>query len=142
MNRIVGLVLMFMLLGGCSNLSKNFSKKGEFNLRGGKFQNSEWKEILSFKRYSWYHEVTMLYDMMLSRLDSKSPFYDWLSNGEKKTINSCDDFYVMLDYSLDSKRVSKKMVENDVKRVGYEKIVLKGFESYLINYFDVEEFFF
>lgn len=139
MLKSLSLLILIFGITSCSNLSKNFTKKGDFYLRGGQFQASKWKESLKFHRYTWFHEVTMLYDMMLSRIDSKSPFYDWFSNSEKKLISACSDFYLMLDYSIDSKKVSKKMVENDAKRSGYEKIVLRDFEKHLINHPDVEE---
>ncbi|MCO4795188.1 MAG: hypothetical protein KC493_15835 [Bacteriovoracaceae bacterium] len=133
------LIFLIFSLASCSNLSKNFTKKGDFYLRGGHFQNSKWSKSLKFDRYTWYHEVTMLYDMMLTKVDSDSPFYDWFSNSEKKLLASCTDFYLMLDYSLDSKKVSKKMVENDAKRSGFQKIVLRDFEKHLLNHPDVEE---
>ena len=131
--------LIISFLSSCSNLSKNFSKTGDFHLRGGKFQNTEWNSVMSFDRYSWFHEVTMLYDLIVTRVDPRSPFYDWFSNGEKKTLASCTDAYLVIDYSLDAKKVSKKMLENDAKRSGYEKIVLNSFKNQLVNHPDVEE---
>lgn len=139
MKKIVTTFVLLLLLSSCSNLSKNFTKDGDFVLRGGTFQSSKWKDQLHFKRYSWYHEVTMLYDVILTRIDPRSPFYDWFSNSEKKSLATCSDAYVAFDYSLDSEKISQKMMQNDAKRSGYEKIALPSFKSHLKLHPDVEE---
>lgn len=131
MLRLTALLFCILTLGSCSNLSKNFDTSGEFVLKGGTFQNSKWKDELVFSRSSWFHEVTLLYDFLNTRVDPRSPFYDWFSNGEKELLASCSDAYLIVDYSLDSKKVSKKMVENDAKRAGYEKIAVTNFKTHL-----------
>lgn len=135
----ITLVFIFLLFSSCSNLSKNFSKNGDFSLRGGVFQNSKWKDTLIFDRYTWFHEITMLFDLIVTRVDPKSPFHDWFSNYEKKVLAECSDAYIVLDYSLDSEKISKKMVENDAKRAGFEKVSLPNFKNHLKLHPDVEE---
>lgn len=139
MRKLLTTFVLLFIVSSCSNLSKNFTKNGDFTLRGGKFQNTQWNDLLVFDRYTWYHEVTMLYDLIVTRIDPRSPFYDWFSNGEKKTLAACSDAYVVIDYSLDSERISHKMMENDAKRAGYEKIALQSFKSHLKLHPDVEE---
>lgn len=138
MTKFFWAISILVLFGSCSNLSKNFSKKGEFVLRGGTFQNSQWNKTLEFDRYSWFHEVTMVYDLIVARVDPRSPFYDWFSTAEKGTLANCSDSYLVVDYALDADRISKKMVENDAKRAGYEKIALNSFKSHLSLHPDVE----
>lgn len=129
MSKNILLILILASLISCANLSKNFVKKGEFTLRGGVFQNLKWNDSLVFDRYSWFHEATLLYDIMITKIDQKSPFYDWLSKDEKERLGKCDASYIAISYSLDSGKISKKMMENDAKRSGYQRISLTHFKQ-------------
>lgn len=125
------MVLCFILVS-CSNImSKNMISEGTFKIRGGVFQNVEWKDGLPFKHVGWYKELTLMFDLMITRLDRSSPFHDWLSNSEKELLASCRDSYVVMTYSLDSERITNTMFLENAKRSGYEKVSLNKFLEHL-----------
>ncbi|MCO4792138.1 MAG: hypothetical protein KC493_00395 [Bacteriovoracaceae bacterium] len=122
-------ITLFMLLASCSNLSKNFIKQGKQNVRGGYSKNVKWDSTLSFNRYSWFHELTMMFDLMIVDLDENSPFYNWLSDDEKADVANCNRFQVALLYSLDDRRISKKDLLNQFEEQGHEQLLLSHFTS-------------
>lgn len=122
-------VSFFVLLFGCSNLSKNFVKKGEFSIDGGSYKGSSWDEPLYFDRFSWHQELTLMYDLMLTRLDNKSPYNKWFSSKEMELVDSCHDFYIAISYALDAKKISTGMLLDQVKRYGYQQVLIPNFEK-------------
>lgn len=127
--KLMFLLFAFLAFTGCSNLSKNFIKSGDLTMKGGHFQNQSWRDEISFKRYSWFHEMTMVFDVLLARVPTSSPFYQWFSNPEKSTLNDCRDSYVVMTYHWDSKKVSKSDFLAEAEKAGYEKVDLKNFAA-------------
>ena len=103
-NKLSALTILLILTACASNLSKNFIKEGSHIIKGGFSKNVKWDEKLEFKRYSWFHELTMMFDLMLVDLDENSPFYNWLSDDEKADIAQCNRFQIILLYNLDDKK--------------------------------------
>jgi hypothetical protein len=124
------LITILFLLGSCAtNLSKNFIKEGNQVIKGGYSKNVKWDQRLEFKRYSWFHELTMMFDLMVVDLDENSPFYNWLSDDEKEDVKTCNRFQVALLYSLDDKRISKKDLLIQMEEQGHEQLLLSHFTS-------------
>lgn len=122
----------------CSNLSKNLVSEGSFLLEGGVYKDKKWNDNLVFKRVSWYQELTLLYDVIMARVDESSPFYLWFSEHEKRTITECDDFYVSLNYALDPDKISQGMFRAEMEKAGYDEFLLPRFASYLKLHPDFE----
>ena len=123
------LIFILSILMGCSNLSKNMVKEGTFTLRGGKHENQTWSESLTFRRYSWFHELTLFYDVMLADIPESSPFYQWFSPSEKRIISSCRQKKIAITYQMDSKKISDGMFEREIKKFGYSKYLVPQFEQ-------------
>ncbi len=120
-------LLILLLLYSCSNLSKNLVKEGEFSIKSGVHHNLKWDENLEFSRYSWYHELTLLFDVMVTSVDEKSPFFNWFSTSEKVQMEQCDDVMIVVSYALDSKKISRRMLSNEIEKFGYEEILIPTF---------------
>lgn len=129
-------IVAFVL--SCSNLSKNTAKNSDFYIKGGIAKNKTWNSSLKFQRYTWFSGFTMVYDLLLTKVDEKSPFYQWFSLGEKQLMRSCSTSYVALTYAFDSSKISPNMFFNQVKRAGFERIALVTFKSYIKNHPDYE----
>ena len=124
------LVIIFCCLS-CGNLSKNMIKQGKTEMRGGTKGSQTWNSDLVFSRYSWYQELTMVFDLLLARVDNTSPFYAWFSQSEKETFSKCADAMVSMTYALDQKKVSHQSFMIEMEKNGYNQLLVPGFESFL-----------
>ena len=127
---LVGFISSCASRGGGSS-SKNFVKKGNFYLVGGRFEQLEWRDKLQFKRVSWYHELTLLFDMMLSKWHGDSKFSYWLSPAEQDIVESCHQFYLLLSYATDSGDITHSMFNQIMRNNGLELIEMPNFRTYL-----------
>lgn len=125
------LLIALFLLSSCANLSKNQVLNETFDLRGGKFANQAWDSSLVFERTSWYTELTLVYDLLLTRIDATSPFWQWLSTTEKQSISSCSKHYVVVAYSQASTKISHGMFKQFAREAGYRSFALPQFSNYL-----------
>ncbi len=132
-------ILSLFLFLSCSNLSKNLVKSGNFTLRNGVAADKTWNENLSFKRYSWFQEMSLFYEALLGDLSPQSSFNNWFSAEELKEINKCADFKVVLLYSLDSKKISNGLFFEQVERANYQKIEISNFKRNLMLHPDSNE---
>lgn len=130
-----GAALLFV---SCSNLSKNLVKEGDFSISSGRVGKYKWNDSLNFKRVSWYHELTLLLDMMYVKIDEKAPFYNWFSLDEKTRISNCSEKLLVISYALDSDRLSQVMLRNKIKDYGYEDIAIPHFSKSLKSHPDFE----
>jgi len=130
MKKYISLITLLALCS-CSNLSKNLVKEGEFSVKSGVHHNLKWNENLEFNRYSWYHELTLLFDVMVTSLDEQSPFFNWFSTEEKIMMEKCDDVMIVMTYALDSKKISRRMLLNEIEKFGYEEVLIPTFSKAL-----------
>ncbi|MDD0853924.1 hypothetical protein HBN50_12500 [Halobacteriovorax sp. GB3] len=124
----LGLLFSLLFLISCTNLSKNIIKEGEFTLKRGVYKTSQWDESLEFKRISWFHELTLQFDLLITKLDDDTRFRKWLSPSEKALLADCRDHYLVLSYHLDSDKISKRMLFSDMERQGYKEYLLPNFQ--------------
>ena len=99
-------LVMIIFLFGCAHYSRNIVKHGSFDFRGGKIADLSWSDGLSFRRTSWFNELTLSVDILWQKVDRASPFYQWFSKDERATVEKCADFYIALFYTLESKKYS------------------------------------
>lgn len=124
-------LVFLVLLSSCANMSRNRVRTEDFSIRGGKFANQTWNDRLTFDRTSWYAELTLVYDLLLTQLTPQSPFWAWLSNTEKETIQSCANHYIVLAYSQDNKKISHSSFKVYASDAGYRSFALPNFKNYL-----------
>jgi hypothetical protein len=133
-------ILMAMLTNlSCSNLSQNIIKEGSFQINGGYKDKLRWEDPLPFKRYSWYQELTLMFDILVAKMPPESPFYHWLSDAEKKMVAPCQDFLLVLTYALEDKKISEGMFRDQMALSGYDQWILRDFQSFLVNHPDFEK---
>lgn len=135
MKKNLSLLVMLMLFG-CSNLSKNIVDEGTFYLSNGTLADKTWNEDLSFQRYSWYHELTMQFDLMVTKVSAQSGFNFWFSKDELASMNNCKDARLVLAYSLDTKIIPYSMLYDHFDRSGYARIELPEFKRQLLQHPD------
>jgi hypothetical protein len=133
-------IFVFIIFGliGCSNLSKNQIQDGELLVKNGTYSDKIWKEKLKFDRYSWYHELTLQFDIMVARFNQDSPFNYWLSKDELEWLSKCSDARIALTYSLDPKLISNAMINEQFSNSGFDHFDLNHFKKYLIQHPDSE----
>lgn len=135
---LCSLLLLTFSLSSCSNLSKNSVKEGSFLVRNGTAGSQTWNDDLSLTRISWYHELTLQFDLMLGNLTPQSGFNFWFSKTELEEIQKCGDFRVLLAYSLDTKVIPFSHLNEQLELAGYKKIDLIEFKKHLFQHPDSE----
>lgn len=134
--RIFLLMLMGMIAISCANLSKNTVEEGKLPLKNGTFADKVWKEDLIFQRYSWYHELTLSFDLMLAQIAPQSSFNFWFSKDELETLDKCSDSRVVLAYSMNTKEIPYSSLYEQIDRAGYTRVELHEFKKHLLGHPD------
>lgn len=136
----IKLILLLILTGlvSCSNLTKNFVKKGELGFRGGTYRDDKWDDTLSFSRTSWYHDMNLYFETLVVRPVEQSPFTRWFSENERTLISDCSDFFVAMTYSLDSDRISQTDFRLEMERNGYRTISIGNFKRNIMLHPDAQ----
>jgi len=130
-----------IFLGSCSstnNLSKNTIKQGKYLIRNGRYQDKTWKENLTFSRTSWYHELTMQFDLWMAPVLPQSSFNFWFSVPELADVQKCDDFRVVLVYAQDTRTFPNYRLNEQLENAKFKKIELIEFKRHLLNHPDSE----
>ena len=138
MKKIAFIIFLAMTLSSCSNLSKNTVKEGSFVVRNGTAGDKIWKDNLNLKRVSWYHEMTLEFDLMLANVDPQSGFNFWFSQDELQEIGKCGDFKIAIAYSFDTKIIPYSYLNEQLDVAGYKKIDLIGFKKHFLRHPDAE----
>lgn len=122
------LTLTFAVSCAAINKSRQDFSVSKLGLRGGVSTEKEWRDELTFKRYTWYKEAVISYDILLSDIDSKSPFIDWMENDRSK-MDGCSKFYIGLFYSKDLAAYSTKNLISMVEEQGFEAFIIPRFKD-------------
>ncbi len=138
MKKYLGLALILLLSSACSNLSKNFVRHGEFEISSGKAGNTQWEDDLVFQRFSWYKELTLVYDILAVRIDKNSPYYNWFSQAEKEAMARCKDSFVAVTYAQDDEKISKQDMIDQFKDQAHSRFALREFKRNLKMHPDYE----
>ena len=137
-NKQVWVLIVVLLISiSCStNLSKNLVQENNFVLKNGTFTDKMWKEDLVFQRTSWYHELTLQFDLMLANIPPQSAFNFWFSKGELEEMVNCSDSRVVLAYSLDTKDIPYSSIYEQFEKSGYTRFDLLEFKKHLLQHPD------
>lgn len=138
MQQVVAILLVTLSLSSCSNLTKNLVKSGEFSVHRGVYENKKWDENLLFVRKSWYHELTLHFDLMAAGITSENPFYHWFSETEKNALNACANVIVLLSYQFDADRISTTSLDNQLREQGLKLVSIPAFQNQMRNHPDFE----
>jgi hypothetical protein len=133
-SKIKALLVGSLFLVGCALTSQNIVNKGTFVLSGGNIGNNRWSDELIFTKTSWYKQTTLVYETLLASLNNKSPFLNWLSAEERKIFASCEYPYLLLEYSLNRDLLPFKIINDQLKKEGFKKVLIKTFELELKNH--------
>lgn len=126
------LLIVLLAVSSCAAYkTHNQTKKGSVILRGGVYEDESWDKALKLKRVSWYHGVSLYYDLLLWRANLDSPFAKWFSPQEKEFFTKCEDFIVTAAYSADPAKISHINAREQMKLNGYDDVVLNNFSNYL-----------
>ena len=132
-------VITILTAFSCStNLSKNQVQEANFVLRNGTYTDKIWKEDLVFQRESWYHELTLQFDLMLAHVPPQSAFNFWFSKDELDSMIKCADSRVVLAYSLDTKDIPYSSIYEQLEKSGYTRFDLLEFKKHLLQHPDAQ----
>ncbi len=140
MKNVFKLLAVCFLMFSCAsnNLSKNTVREGDFLVKNGVFADKKWEENLTFKRLSWYHELTLQFDFLMAQMTPQSSFNYWFSATEQQDIQKCSDFRVVLAYSLDTKLIPYSILNEQLELAGFKKVELIHFKRHLMVHPDSE----
>ncbi|MDO9184270.1 MAG: hypothetical protein Q7U04_17785 [Bacteriovorax sp.] len=131
------LVIIILAAVSCSsNLTKNLVQDGSLILRNGTFNDKVWREDLVFSRNSWYHELTLQFDLQLAPVSPQSSFNFWFSKSELDLMGKCDDARVALAYTLDTKDIPYSSLYEQLEKAGYTRFDLIEFKKHLLQHPD------
>jgi hypothetical protein len=123
------LISLILFLGSCTTLNKNLVKEGSYDISGGVYKNMKWDDSLTFKRVSWFKELTLTFDVFYTPVPKESPFYSWFSEDEKKLMSKCVDSLVALTYAWDPMQISRNDFYTRAEELGYERLSIPHFHS-------------
>lgn len=132
------LLSLLTLCVSCANLSKNTVKEGEFLVRNGTAGAKVWNDVMKFTRVSWYHELTLEFDLMMAPISAQSGFNFWFSPEELEAKNKCSDFKIVLAYSADTKTLPYSHLNEQLDVAGYTKVDMLTFKKHFIQHPDSE----
>jgi hypothetical protein len=133
-------IFLFTLLAfaSCANLTKNTVKEGPFLVKNGTAGDKTWYETLTLNRLSWYHELTLEFDLMMTSVAPQSSFNFWFSKDELEAIGKCGEFKIVLSYSRDTKVIQYSYLNEQLDFSGYRKIELPSFKKNFLQHPDAE----
>jgi len=126
------LYLIFLSIVGCA-AHKNYNQTttGQVTYKGGIYKKMVWDDNLSMRRMSWYHGMTLYFDVILWKADSDSPFSNWFSATEKEYFSKCESLIVTAGYSADPSKISHVSFREQMKLNGYDDVVINTFAGYI-----------
>ena len=116
-------------------------KEGAFQLKGGQFIARKTEEKIFFKRYSWYKELSLSFDLLIGEVEKESSFYSWISEDMKDELKKCKKLLVSFIYYPDKYKNLFELVSSNLDRKGLNKISLIKLEENLKMHPDLDQFF-
>lgn len=138
MKKILVLAFTLSIVSSCANLSKNTIKDGTFVVRNGTAGPKIWNENLNFNRISWYHELTLVFDLMMAPITAQSSFNFWFSPEELQVAGKCNDFRVVLAYSADTSVLPYSLLNEQLDVAGFKKVDIVSFKKNFTQHPDSE----
>jgi hypothetical protein len=124
-------VISFFLSGCAAHKNYNQTTTGLVVYTGGVFKKISWDNNMLMNRMSWYHGMTLYYDVIFWKADPESPFSNWFSSTEKEYFSKCESLIVTAGYSADPSKISHVNFREQMKLNGYDDVVISTFGSYI-----------
>jgi hypothetical protein len=138
--KLILFVLFITSCSGYSPLSKNIIKKNRLIIKGGVYEEKKWSGTLIFERTSWFHELSLYFDLLHYRIDTNSQFYHWFSLEDRKNFKGCKEKYIFVTYSLDTKISMEKKFIKQILEGQFEEIKIDNYIANLSHHPDFERF--
>lgn len=136
------ILILSFLVYGCSSFQKvNDTVSGEVLFKGGKYQDFSWKDSMVFQRTSFYRGATMAYDVLLHKLDRKSPFVKWFDDSEKKYLSKCHTLLIGIFYVEATQPTSMAFMRQEITNQSYQEVFLPGLNQYLKNHPTYQQYY-
>lgn len=123
--------LSLALLISCGNLSKNTIQQGDIKFNNGIVNGEDIYKTLRFGRTSWYSELTLIFDTLVTKVTEENPYFGWFSTYMQNKVKQCPSFYVVLYYSMDSSRISEREYLTRWSRLGMTEYLINSFSRNL-----------
>ena len=117
-------------------------KEGNFSLKGGRFLEKKWQNKIIFKRYSWYKDLSLSFEILLGEIKKDSNFYSWISPENKEEIKKCEKLFISLIYYPDKHKKLYKLISQKLDKKGLKRVNLKRMEENLKMHPDLDQFFY
>ncbi len=130
MKFIYQILFVFLFVACATNSSRRPVHNTQVKLSGGTYQDKEWEDELIFNRTSWFKDATMTHEILLSKLDSHSPFKSWLGS-EEGSLDKCSIFYIALVYSDINAKHNNGFIINQLESNGLKEISILDFSHHV-----------
>lgn len=124
-------LLISALIVSCGHMSKNTVKSGDVIIQGGRFEKDEWSDPLNFKRYSWFQELTLVYDLLIVPDSKLGPFKKWISKDMATEVAKCSHFALALTYHLEDEKFPKSFLSSQIFKKGVKRLSMKKWSQHL-----------
>lgn len=125
----LSLFAIFIFGFSCSSSrTRNRVYTSELAFKGGVYKAQEWSNSLNFKRISWFRDSSIVYEILVAKLDKESPFISWLEK-DKAEIDRCDEFYVGIYYADLNAPHGSFMIPSQLKAAGLEERSILDFSD-------------
>ena len=130
--KLLTYTLFISIISACSYYKgykgHNRADKMNVRLKGGTYEKKQWSDTLEFKRTSFYAGAKLNHDVIITRLDKTSPFYNWMGE-QKSLLTDCTEVFVTLFYKdMNAFRaVPISYMRDQIIKRGYEEIVIQNF---------------
>ena len=137
-------LILLLLLSSCSFYKgykgHNRTDKMTVRLKGGVYENKQWDDTLSLKRTSFYEGSKLSHDVIITKLDKTSPFYQWMGD-QKSILNDCTEVYVALFYKdMNAIRsVPISYMRDQIIKKGFNEIVIQNFSYYMRQHYAFDQ---
>ena len=131
MKSAIFVLVSFFSLNSCTTLvdGENSISEGSVNIVGGRKGGESWDDPLYLRRYSWYRQADLDAEIILGKIEQKSPFTKWLSPRDKSYLTSCSPLIISFNYSYGDSYNKKTQILEQFKSQGFREIALPWFKS-------------
>lgn len=126
---IFALTFLVFLQGCATNKSRRVVSVNKLHLVGGVYEDKSWNDKLEFVRLSFYQDATMVNEVLLTHLDGKTPFYNWLGV-DSESIKDCQQFMVALVYADINSKHNSQFLISQIEKSGIKEVSLLDFSHH------------
>lgn len=144
MKSFIKIFILISVLSSCSYYKgykgHNRADKMTVKLKGGTYIKSQWSDTLEFKRTSFYSGAKLNHDVIITKLDKTSPFYDWMGE-DKRMLSECSEVFVALFYKdMNAFRaVPISYIRDQIIDIGFQEVVIQNFAYHLRQHYAFEQ---